>query len=151
MNPPKGTAGSISGYGVDARLRALAVLRARAARQADAADHLAADHDRQAAVDGHGALDPEHAQTLAALRQHVLERLGRPLEPRRRAGLLLADDRAADGRVVHLLEVDEIAVGVHHRHRHRPAVLAHFGQRRGGNLLRVLETDWGSVRHLTLP
>src|SRR5437867_1059835 len=85
---------------VDSRLRALTILRAGAARKSDGADDLAAHHDRQPAVDGNGALDPQHAHAFAAGGEHVLEGFRRPLEPRGRARLLLADDRAAERRVV---------------------------------------------------
>ena len=60
-----------------------AVLLAGAARRADGADDLAADHERHAALHRHGALERQQPQPVAAGGQAVLEHLGRALEARR--------------------------------------------------------------------
>src|SRR5258706_16219735 len=63
--------------GVDACLRALRVLVARGARDADLADDSAVHHDREAADHRSGAPRSEDAQACAAARAHDLEGLGR--------------------------------------------------------------------------
>ena len=63
-------------------LRALAVLRTGAAREANRSYHLASPHDGQSALDGDGAPDPQDARPIIPTSEHVLEGFGWPLESR---------------------------------------------------------------------
>src|SRR5439155_26515942 len=90
-------------------LRALTVLRAGAAGHADRSDNFPLHQNRQTTLDWHGALKSQQSKTLSTRRKDVLQRLRRPLEPRRRACLVLSDVDTGGLRAVELLEVHEVA------------------------------------------
>src|SRR5690348_6451954 len=92
------------------RERALRVLLAVAAGEADAADHLAVDHDRKAADERReAALEAElDAERLVAGKRRPMRRLGeevgRALVSRGSERLVPGDLRAGDARAVHALQ-----------------------------------------------
>jgi len=75
-----------------ARFGGLSVLFARAAGGADRADDLAIHENRQSAFNWHGAFERKETEAGAARGERVLQGLGRPLEARRRARLVLLRD-----------------------------------------------------------
>src|SRR5258707_1303739 len=74
------------------------------AADGDAADDLAAGHDRQPALDRRGSDGHENHATLD---DRVLESFGRTAQHRRRLGLVERNLHAPGLRVVHALVVDE--------------------------------------------
>ena len=94
------------------------------AGDADGADELAIDEERQASIDGHRAFERKDADAQASLFQRVLERLRRTLVERGRSGLVDGDVRAAVLGRVRLLEVDQRAGRIDDGDGHEPLVLA---------------------------
>src|SRR6266478_5796981 len=136
--------GSTSGrccQGCGANRRALAVMLGEIAGDADRADELAIDEERQASFDGYCAFERENADADAAFLEHVLERLRRPLVERGGSGLADGDVRAAVLGRVRLLEVDEGAGRIDDRDRHEPFVLACFRRDSRRDFLRVIQAD----------
>src|SRR5882672_8316376 len=136
--------GSTSGrccQGGGANRRALAVMLGEIAGDADRADELAIDEERQASFDGYCAFERENADADAAFLEHVLERLRRPLVKRGGSGLADGDVRAAVLRRVRLLEVDEGAGRIYDRDRHEPFVLARFRRDSRRDFLRGIQAD----------
>ena len=111
------------------------------AGDADRADELAIDEERQASFDGYCAFERENADADAAFLEHVLERLRRPLVERGGSGLADGDVRAAVLGRVRLLEVDEGAGRIDDRDRHEPFVLACFRRDSRRDFLRVIQAD----------
>src|SRR5690349_17202723 len=109
------------------RERALRVLLAVAAREPDAADHLAVHHDRKAADEGgEAAFEAElDAEGFVARQRRPVRRLGeemcRALVSRGGKGLVPGDLSAGDARAVHALEREWIAAFVDHAHGLRHA------------------------------
>src|SRR5262245_42618721 len=68
-------------HGGDAGVRALCILRSGSAGHADSADDLAALHNEHAAFGWNGSAQRKETEPVAARREHVLHRFGRPLEP----------------------------------------------------------------------
>src|SRR5208283_1233639 len=75
-------------HGVGARLGALGVMLAEISREANSANDLAVDDQRDTALDRHRSLQAEDAETGATTSQRILESLGGALEERGRAGLV---------------------------------------------------------------
>src|SRR5256885_16726675 len=90
---PATSLGLLRRQGVDAGFGDLAVLRRRGAADTDGAEELAVQHDRHAALEGHGAAETE--DRVPPSRDGVLPDLGRPPEPDRGLGLLNGDLDAA--------------------------------------------------------
>src|ERR1043165_8214573 len=100
---------------IRARERGLVVLGAETSGKADRADQLAADDDRVAAGRGDDVVERQQRDADAALSDALLEARGRAAEARGHARLVDRDVDRGELRVVHLLEVDEVARWAHHR------------------------------------
>jgi hypothetical protein len=124
--------------GVGSGLSALSVMLAGITGNADGANDFAVHQERNTAFNRHCAFDAENAESSATSREGILEGLGGPLEASRAARFRNANIGAANLGVVHLLVVDEVAIGVYDGHSHIPIILASFGESRRSGLLGVL-------------
>src|SRR5262249_20197506 len=126
---------------VDSGPADLSVLGRGDAGDADRADELAVDDDRDAALERARAGQPEDAEIVTALSERIVEGLRGPAERHGRVGFFFRDLDAAELGAVHPLEHDEIATRVQHDHHDVPAVLLCLGLGAGHDLLRLLERD----------
>src|SRR5260370_19792733 len=125
---------------VGTRLRHLTVLLPRSAAGTDRADELAARNDRYATLKRHCPAQREDC--VAPAGERVLEYLARPAEQGGGASLFDRDLDRAELRVVHALEIDQEPAVIDDGDRigRRPD-LRDFGDRRGGGLLGIGDTD----------
>src|SRR5437660_3980678 len=93
----------------------LQILRAEAAATADRADELAADDQRDAALRADHPVERQLVDEFRALRQILFKHFGRTAEGRCDPRLVLANGDGRILRIVHLLEIAEVARGASDR------------------------------------
>src|SRR2546425_1350919 len=139
------TAGGALLQRVGTRLGGLRVLLGRHTGDADPADDLAVDDDRDPAFERARAAEPQETEVSAALSDEILEDLGWPPEEDGRVRLLTRDVDTAELRAVEPVQGHQVAARIEDGDGDVPLVLRRLGLGARHRLLGLLERDRRSL------